>query len=416
MELIAVSSKKKKSKKPQQKPSAQPRKTPDSPAQAAPAPKPPADALAPKLRLSYVDVAKGIMILAVVLSHAWFANSDILGDYLPFSMPVFFFLSGYTYKAGRSYGTNMGRRVVSLLFPYFIFCAICNLFFPVYAGLVKQISMMSYSFLPTKGALWLAVLRADALNMLMSTPMWFLVALFTASILFFALVDLTRERLWKTLVAVAALVAAAVGIDLVKKSTLPWFVDLAPYAAALMLIGAYCGEKKLYRKLNALWIVIGLVLLAAAELLNRVFPGSARTSIVQYIESGAWYGVLTAFVIAVAGCLGTLCIARLLDRIPGLNKVLRWLGRNSLWILCIHYCFIMLVELWLYTKGALSNSLLDVVSNQLYGVGVVSDKPKDIAIKIAVAAVSIFVSGLYAAVHNAVKRKAKALPPRERKK
>ena len=360
-----------------------------------------------KARLAYVDVAKGMMILAVVLSHAWFANSDILGDWLPFSMPVFFFLSGFTYRPGRSYGANLGRRVVSLLFPYFIFCAICNLFFPVYAGLVKRISLMSYSFLPSKGALWLAVLKADALNMLMSTPMWFLASLFTASILFFGLVDRTRDCLWKTLVSAAVLVGAAIGIELIKKGTLPWYVDLAPYAAALMLLGAYCGGKKLYGKLNALWIIVGLALLAGAEVLNRVFPGSARTSIVQYIEGGAWYGVLTAFVIAVAGCIGTLCVARLADLVPGLNRVFRWLGRNSLWILCIHYCFIMLVELWLFTKGALSNSLLDVVSNQLYGMPVRPDRPKDVAIKIAVALVSIGVSAIYAAAHNAVKRKSK---------
>ena len=376
-----------------------------------------ADTLPGTERLYFVDVAKGMMILAVVFSHAWFANSDILGDWLPFSMPVFFFLSGYTFKPGRSYGTNLGRRVVSLLFPYAIFCAVCNLFFPVYAGLVKRISLMSYSFLPTKGALWLAVLKADALNMLMSTPMWFLVALFTASILFFALVGWTRESLWKTLAAVVVLVAAAVGIDLLKRETLIWFVDLAPYAAALMLLGAYCGSRKLYVKLNALWIAAGLVALAAAEVLNRVFPGSARTSVVQYIESGTWYGVLTAFVIAVTGCVGTLCVARLVDLIPGVNRLFRWLGRNSLWILCIHYCFIMLVELWLYTKGALSNSLLDVVSNQIYGYGNVADKPMDIAVKAAVAVVSIGVSALYAAAHNAVKRRAKEIqanPPKAR--
>lgn len=362
-----------------------------------------------KTRLDYVDVARGIMILAVVLSHTWFANSDILGDFLPFSMPVFFFLSGFTYRPGRSYGTSMGRRVVSLLIPYFIFCTVCTLFFPVYAGLIKKISMMSYAYLPTKGALWLAILKADALNMLMCTPMWFLPALFTASILFFALVGQTRKSLRKTLIAAAVLIAAAIVIDLVKKDTLVWFVDLAPYAVALMLIGAYCGGNQLYGKLKPLWIAVGLLMLAAAEILNRVFPGSARTSVVQYIEGGAWYGVLTAFVIAVFGCIGTLLVARLIDLVPCLNRAFRWLGRNSLWILCIHYCFIMLVELWLYTKGCLSNSLLDVVSSQLYGMPVAPDTAKDIAVKIAVAAASIGVSALYTLAHGAVKQRIKKI-------
>ncbi len=364
-----------------------------------------------KMRLDYVDVAKGMMILAVVLSHAWFANSDILGDFLPFSMPVFFFLSGFTYKPGRSYGVNIRRRAVSLLLPYFIFCAICNLFFPVYGNLVKQISMMSYTYLPTKGALWLAIFKADALNMLMSTPMWFLAALFTASLIFFALVEWTRKSLKRTVIICVLLVAATVVIELLKKGTLPWFIDLAPYAAALMLLGAYFGEKKLYGKLGALWIVIGLILLAAAEVLNRVFPGSARTSVVEYIESGVWYGVLTAFVIAVAGCIGTLLVARLVDFVPVVNKVFRWLGRNSLWILCIHYCFIMLVELWLFTKGCMSNSLLDVVSSQLFGYPVKPDTPKDILIKIGVAVISILLSAVFVVIRGAVMKRIKGNRP-----
>ena len=359
-------------------------------------------------RLEFIDIAKGVMILAVVLSHAWFADSDLLGNWLPFSMPVFFFLSGYTWRPGRPYLKSIWKRVLGLLVPYLIFCAICNLFFPVYAGLVKRISMMSYAYLPKKGALWLAVLKADALNMLMSTPMWFLVALFTASVLFFAIVGKTRDSLPKTLIACAVLVAAAIGIDILKKGTLPWFVDLAPYAAALMLLGAWFGNRKLYVRLSVKNVILGLVLLVAAEVLNRVFPGSARTSVVQYIDSGAWYGVLTAFVIAVAGCIGTLCAARLLEEIPGVRRVFAWLGRNSLWILCIHYCLIMLVELWLYTKGQLTNSLLDVVSFQLYGYGKVVDTPKDFIIKVAVALLSIGVSALYALAHNAVKRRIKA--------
>ena len=366
-------------------------------------------------RLDYVDIAKGMMILAVVLSHAWFADSDILGDWLPFSMPVFFFLSGYTYKPGRGYGRNLWKRVLTLLVPYFLFCSVWNLFLPVYVSLVRQIT--PFAFTPTKASLWIAVLKADALNMSMCTPMWFLVSLFTASVLFFLVADKTRDSLLWTLVAMAVLVAATIGIEFIKRSkgldpmvngSLPWFVDLAPYAAALMLFGAWCGTKRVFEKLDAKVIVIGLVLLIASEVLNKLFWGSARTSVVQYIEGGAWYGVLTALVIALTGCIGTLCVARLLQPVPVIRKIFTWLGRNSLWILCIHYCFIMLVELWIYTKGLLSNSLLDVVTFQLYGFGHVVDTPKDIVIKIAVALLSIGVCGFYALIHNAVKRRIKA--------
>ena len=122
-------------------------------------------------------------------------------------------------------------------------------------------------------------------------------------------IDLLKlfKALWKralVILLVAVLLAATLIIEAAKRSAgidpmvnggLPWFVDLAPYAAALMLLGAWCGEKRIFEKLNAKNILIGLVLLAASEVLNQLFWGSARTSVVQYIAGGAWYGVLTAF-------------------------------------------------------------------------------------------------------------------------
>jgi fucose 4-O-acetylase-like acetyltransferase len=356
---------------------------------------------APK-RLDAVDIAKGILILAVVLSHAWFANSNILGDYLPFSMPAFFFLSGYTYKPGRSYLKNIRKRALGLLIPYCLFGILCNLLYPVYITLSK-----SYVISGAKQALWLAWLKADALNMLMGTPMWFLVALFTASIIFFAVADRVRDSLAKTAITVAVLLAAAIVIDVVKKSTLVWFIDLAPYAAAMMVIGTYCGRRQLFAKLSVKAVIIGLLCLAAAEVLNIIFPGSGQTSVVIYIVGEKWYGVLTAFAIALTGSIGTLCVAKLLENVPVLRSIFKWLGRNSIWILCIHYCAIMLIELQLYNMKILSNSIMQIVAATIYGYGHVTDKATDIIVKILVAAASIGISAVYALIHNAVKGKVK---------
>ena len=352
----------------------------------------------PKKRLDAVDIAKGILILAVVMSHAWFANSNLLGDFLPFSMPAFFFLSGYTYKPGRNYLKNMGKRAVTLLIPYCLFGIACNLLYPVYVTLSKTPAMPG-----AQQAVWTAWLKADALNMLMSTPMWFLVALFTASIIFFAVADRVRDSLPKTAITVAVLVAAALVIDVVKKSNLVWFIDLAPYAAAMMVIGTYCGRRQLFSKLSVKAIVIGLVCLAVSEVLNRIFPGSGKTSVVEYIGDKKWYGGLTAFCIAVTGSIGTLCVAKLLEKVPVVRSIFKWLGRNSLWILCIHYCAIMLIELQLFNMHVLSNSIMQIVAATIFGYGRVVDKPMDIVIKILVAVASIGISAIYVLIHNSVK-------------
>ena len=94
--------------------------------------------------------------------------------------------------------------------------------------------------------------------------------------------------------------------------------------------------------------------------------------------------------------------------IPVVRRIFIWLGQNSIWILCIHYCAIMLMELYLYNHKVLSNSIMDVVAVELFGFGKVTDKPKDVAVKVAVALVSIGLSAIYALIHKSVKKAIKS--------
>ena len=354
-----------------------------------------------KQRLYSVDVMKGFLILAVVLSHAWFAKGNILGDYFPYAMPAFFFLAGYVYKPGRTYWQNIGRRAVQLLLPYLFFSIYCNLLYPVYMKLVEGAMPMD---------LWTATLKSDALNMMMSTPMWFLTSLFTASIVFFAVVNFVRKSWLKTIITIVIFIGLTLVIEVVKKGAfVPWHLDYALFGCAMMLLGACLGYRKLFASFSVKNLILGLILLLIAAVLNRFFPGSNKTSVVQYIENGKLYGVLTCFALAVVGSIGLLCVCALLAKVPILRPILAWMGRNSIWILCIHYSFIMIVELWLFNHKMLSNSLTQIVTKELFGWGFVpKDKPRDIIIKVLVSFASIGYSGIYAVIHNTIKKKIKA--------
>ena len=48
-------------------------------------------------RLDYLDIAKGLLIISVVLCHSPFENAYIL---YWFHMPAFFIISGMLYKRG----------------------------------------------------------------------------------------------------------------------------------------------------------------------------------------------------------------------------------------------------------------------------------------------------------------------------
>ena len=71
-------------------------------------------------RLEYVDVAKAIGIIAVMMSHGVGFPYNT-GYYFTASyMALFFFLSGYTYKDSKTVKDNIVRRLSKIGKAYFL--------------------------------------------------------------------------------------------------------------------------------------------------------------------------------------------------------------------------------------------------------------------------------------------------------
>lgn len=73
-------------------------------------------------RIAYIDVAKGLGILLVVLGHNYIkATLPWVGILVySFHMPFFFMLSGMLFKPGYGWGELIRRRFRSLLLPYLV--------------------------------------------------------------------------------------------------------------------------------------------------------------------------------------------------------------------------------------------------------------------------------------------------------
>ena len=99
-------------------------------------------------RIGYIDIAKGLGILVIVLAH-----NDLAG-YHPtlhkfiyaFHIPLFFFLSGMFFRPERAFGETVRRRFNTLMKPYFFAlfliylgeAAFSNMTFPVIAGRIAK--------------------------------------------------------------------------------------------------------------------------------------------------------------------------------------------------------------------------------------------------------------------------------------
>ena len=71
-------------------------------------------------RQAWIDIAKGIGILLVVLAHTRFATSGVSHWINSFHMPLFFLMAGLCYDEKRypTYRSYFKRKCVALLYPY----------------------------------------------------------------------------------------------------------------------------------------------------------------------------------------------------------------------------------------------------------------------------------------------------------
>ena len=145
-------------------------------------------------RLEFPDIAKGLGIIFVLFSHS--CGFPVFGNAIvAFYMPMYFFVSGYVYKPGRSVTENIRRRLKQLLIPYVGFTLL------LYAehiavSAVKHELTAEALWKPLAGALYSrALLYADFRSgnieffTISNNPMWFITAMAVASIIFYVLAE-----------------------------------------------------------------------------------------------------------------------------------------------------------------------------------------------------------------------------------
>lgn len=69
-------------------------------------------------RENWIDWAKALGILLVVMGHSVYASKDVTSFIFVIHMPLFFFVSGYLFKTSRSWYEISISNVKTLLIPY----------------------------------------------------------------------------------------------------------------------------------------------------------------------------------------------------------------------------------------------------------------------------------------------------------
>ena len=302
-----------------------------------------------KKRVQWIDAAKGGCMLLVLLVHTNLAaiGTNSLPDkvlaWLPYFidcyMPVFFVLSGYTFKDKAGILAHRARQLilpyakwVAVYYGFFIIMAICR--GEIYPGhWLKILAGCFYSRygLFTDGSPHLFPTGAE--------PLWFLTALFVSYALY---IPIHRAHP----VAKHLLVAGYAGILLLLHQCpvlLPWSADTA-FAGALFIYGGHAlASSGLLQKLNIRSILLAAVLVPIYIWTVDSNGGSGGMYMRNFGRMG-WYAPLPFILMGLSGTYLWCIFCQLLEKIR-IVRPLSIIGEHSLTLLCSH----MLVYLILQT-------------------------------------------------------------------
>ena len=254
-------------------------------------------------RISWVDVAKGIGIIFVIIGHVYRSNPVLVWIY-SFHMPLFFILSGWLRGCNRKqieWKPFIRRKTESLIVPLLLFLLITFLY-------------------------WLAVERH--FRGFEIGPMWFLPVLFFAEVIAEIIVNCADEKfVWRwVLLSGGILYIFSRFIDV---STVTVWIPRCFGALTYYLFGMTIGKTIAVRDVKKISRPILLVIVGVSTVLSVTLSKiNGRVGLYEQLFGN----MALYFICAIIGSILIYGIAILI----GKSKPLEFLGRYSIIILCTH--------------------------------------------------------------------------------
>lgn len=274
-------------------------------------------------RIKSIDIAKAIGIILIVLGHI--SINDTVSHFIySFHVPVFFAISGYLYKQYNKTFDFIKRKFKTILIPYFIFGLLSFLYWFVIERHFRENSIN-----PLIPFINIFVAQAGEYNFIANSALWFLPCLFCTEIIFDFLKKITKNNrnLFICIVLISIIGCIYAEFNFV---SLPFELNTAFIAIGFYFCGYFWKNKleELFKSIiknKKIKSLIILVSLTIVFILSEVNQG-----IDMYSEN--YNNYLLAYICAILGSFAIYLIADLIAK----NKLLEFIGANTLIIMCIH--------------------------------------------------------------------------------
>ena len=299
-------------------------------------------------REKYIDIAKGIAIILVIMGHCEYTNETLLVWIYSFHMPLFFMINGFFIKNSikrLSLKEFTKKKSKTILIPYLVFSI------PLYIAYIAK-TYIKYK----------TISRVEAIQKFLGIflvcrdsnfyiGLWFLVSLFVSDILVYIILKnifnnkKLKEKNKNTVVACITIIMYTVGVIIttyIKKRIFIWNLDIAPLCTSFILMGyllSVINEKKDIISNKFLCIIMFFINAIFAYLNYKV---CGKSDIYGSNLGNGFYYLLAA----ISGSIFTLQVSKFI----GKNKILETIGKHSLIYYALQGSLVLPISKLIVTK------------------------------------------------------------------
>lgn len=299
-----------------------------------------------KERISWVDNAKGIGIILVIIGHS-ICPAYAKGWLYTFHMPLFFFLSGITfnYNKYKDFKLLLRARVKTLIVPYVILSAIYFMYKMVQVIILKSDFNLIKEFIGI--FIQIRTTQYDA-------GLWFIPCIFISEILLLLILKISKDKTKVYLpLALLTLVSGYLYCTIIDVK-LPWGIDAALIAVSFMVLGYALKDKTRYmNKLYILFLIPNIII---------GYLNVRRCGVIIDMWSNKYGSLLLFATSALCGIIFTVVISQMIN-----IKLLGFIGRNSLYYYGLHLIVIDVISkvarrVGITTNGFIKESIIAFVT------------------------------------------------------
>ena len=323
--------------------------------------------IASRKRVEWVDLVKGVTILLVIAGHTLSpggkTSSILRGMIYSFHMPLFFILSAYTFRPSsdleefkvktKKLCRTLGIPVVLIVLFDIVVHAALHQFQPLFQFSYWKIELYRILFASATGVNY-AGTEIVGLGMA-----WFLFALFFGRILFdYCHIVFEEKQLF-----IACLLLSISGILIGQSQYTIFSIDIA---LAIQLFFYFGYKMKSYDFAAFSWKRLLLFVGSWLLLLLLIYPNPEQAT---YLELAVRrYNLFPLFYLdALAGTLFLVELSLPFTRkLKYLTKPFSYLGRNSIYLLCIHTVDGYWNRLWLVEENQAESFIRRVVIDLIF--------------------------------------------------